>query len=228
LASAPLIAAIVIVFFTGDSWKILGQGFDWQFFALMAFFLIFSLLGVADLRNLKSHFSVSPEDLGTKMSDPSVLSLSRALTDLGYELPRAPKISRLAMINTTAVYLGIITANLLLIGFLVSSGLVLIGLIRIDAGLTLQLSGVPAHVILRLPGKMVIKQELLSLSLTLGGLAILSFVFVTLPNQKGRSDFVSTASSGLRNVLLAFAVYQAALKNEATLTGVSSQPLDAP
>jgi hypothetical protein len=63
LTSAPLIAAIVIVFFTGDSWKILGQGFDWQFFALLGFFLVFSLLGVADLRNLKSHFSVSPADL---------------------------------------------------------------------------------------------------------------------------------------------------------------------
>jgi hypothetical protein len=105
LASAPLIAAIVIVFFTGDSWKILGQGFDWQFFALLGFFLVFSLLGAADLRNLKSHFSVSPSDLGGKMRDPSVLSLSAALTDLGYELPHAPKVSRLAMINATAVYL---------------------------------------------------------------------------------------------------------------------------
>lgn len=38
LASAPLTAAIVIVFFTADSWKILGQGFDWQFFALLGFF----------------------------------------------------------------------------------------------------------------------------------------------------------------------------------------------
>lgn len=228
LASAPLIAAIVIVFFTGDSWKILGQGFDWQFFALLGFFLVFSLLGVADLRNLKSHLSVSPADLGTKMRDPSVLSLSVALTNLGYELPHAPKVSRLAMINTAAVYLGIIMANLLLIGLLVSGGLVLIGLIRIDADLTRQLSGAPARVILRLPGSMVITQELLSLSFTLGGLAILSFAFVTLQNREDRSNFVSTASSGLRNVLLAFTVYQAALENEAPLTGVSSQPSDKP
>jgi hypothetical protein len=152
------------------------------------------------------------------MRDPSVLSLSAALTDLGYELPHTPKVSRLAIINTTAVYLSIITANLLLIGFLVSGGLVLIGLIRINADLTRQLSGAPAHVILQLPGNMVITQELLSLSFTLGGLAILSFVFVTLPDRKARSDFVSTASSGLRNVLLAFTVYQAALENEAPLT----------
>ena len=228
LASAPLTAAIVIVFFTGDSWKILGQGFDWQFFALLGFFLVSSLLGVADLRSLKSRFSVSPVDLGVTMRDPSVLSLAAALTSLGYELPHAPKFSRLAMINTTVVYLGIISANLFLIGFLVSGGLILIGLIRIDADLTYQLSGAPAHVILHLPGNMVITQELLSLSFTLGGLAILSFAFVTLPNRAARSDFVSTASSGLRNVLLAFMVYQAALENEASLTGVSSQPLDKP
>lgn len=112
--------------------------------------------------------------------------------------------------------------------FLVSGGLVLIGLIRIDAELTRQLSGAPAHVILHLPGNMVITQELLSLSFILGGLAILSFAFVTLSDRKARSDFVSTASSGLRNVLLAFTVYQAALENETPLTGVSSQPLDKP
>lgn len=228
LASAPLTAAIVIVFFTGDSWKILGQGFDWQFFALLGFFLVFSLLGVADLRNLKSHFSVSPEDLGVKRRDPSTLSLSAALTSLGHELPHAPKLSRLAMINTTVVYLSIIAANLLLVGFLVSGGLILVGLIRINSELTRQLSGAPARVILHLPGNMVITQELLSLSFTLGGLAILSFAFVTLSDRKARSDFVSTASSGLRNVLLAFMVYQAALENETPLTGVSSQPLDKP
>jgi hypothetical protein len=228
LASAPLIAAIVIVFFTGDSWKILGQGFDWQFFALLGFFLVFSLLGVANLRNFKSNFSVSPADRGTKMGDPSVLSLSAALASLGYELPDAPNFSKLAMINTVAVYLSIIAANLFLIGFLVSGGLILIGLIRINADLTRQLSGAPAHVILHLPGNMVITQELVSLSFTLGGLAILSFAFVTLPNQKARFDFVSTATGGLRNVLLAFMVYQAAQENEAPLTGVSSQPVGKP
>jgi hypothetical protein len=94
--------------------------------------------------------------------------------------------------------------------------------------LTQQLSGAPAHVILHLPGNMVITQELLSLSFTLGGLAILSFAFVTLSDRRARPDFVSTASSGLRNVLLAFTVYQAALENEPPLTGASSQPLDKP
>jgi hypothetical protein len=227
LASAPLIAAIVIVFFTGDSWKILGQGFDWQFFALLGFFLAFSLLGVADLRNLRSHFSVSPADLGAN-ADPSVRSLAAELTNLGYELPHAPMLSRLAMINTTTVYLGILTANLLLIGSLVSGGLVLIGLIRIDADLTSQLSGAPAHVILRLPGNIVLTQELLSLSLTLGGLAVLSFAFVTLRNRKARSAFASAAASGLRSVLFAFTVYRAGLENEAALTGVSSRPMAKP
>ena len=54
------------------------------------------------------------------------------------------------------------------------------------------------------------------------------FVFVTLPNRKARSEFVSTASSGLRNALLAFTVYQAALEYETPLTGVSSRSSDKP
>ena len=223
LASAPLIAAIVIVFFTGDSWKILGEGFDWQFGALLGFFLLLSVLGVADLRNLSSHFSGSPADLDAGAGAPSERSLSAALTHIGYELPATPQLPWLGMVNAIAIYLGIIIANLLLIAVLVSGALMIIGIIRINAALTRQLSGVPAHVLLRLPGNMVITQELLSLSLALGGLAILSFTFVTLPDRQARSNFTSTATSGLRRALFAFKVYQAAQDNEAVLTGVSSR-----
>lgn len=223
LASAPLIAAIVIVFFTGDSWKILGQGFDWQFGALLGFFLLLSVLGVVDLRNLSSHFSTSPADLSAGPDAPSAISLSTALTHIGYELPATPQLSWPGTVNAIAIYLGIIIANFFLIAFLVSGALMIIGIIRIDAALTRQLSGLPAHVLLRLPGNMVITQELLSLSLALGGLAILSFTFVTLPDRQARSNFTSTATSGLRRVLLAFTVYQAAQDNEAALTGVSSR-----
>ena len=133
-----------------------------------------------------------------------------ALTHIGYELPATPQLSWLGMVNAIAIYLGIIIANLLLIAFLVSGALMIIGIIRIDAALTRQLSGVPAHVLLRLPGNMVITQELLSLSLALGGLAILSFTFVTLSDRQARSNFTSTATSGLRRALFAFTVYQAA------------------
>jgi hypothetical protein len=223
VASAPLIAAIVIVFFTGDSWKILGQGFDWQFGALLGFLLALSILGAADLGNLSSHFSASQADFSAGSGSTSANTLSAKLTRIGHELPAGPKLSRLGAINVTAIYLGIITANLLLIGFLVSGALTLIGVIRINAALTRQLTGGSAQILLRLPGGMVISQELLSLSLTLGGLAILSFTFITLPNRRARSHFASTATSGLRRVLIAFTVYQAGRINEAALTGVSSR-----
>jgi hypothetical protein len=70
---------------------------------------------------------------------------------------------------------------------------------------------------------MVITQELLSLSLTLGGLAILSFAVVSLPDRQARAAFADTATVGLRRVLYVYGVYQAALDNEAILTGVDSR-----
>jgi uncharacterized membrane protein len=77
---------------------------------------------------------------------------------------------------------------------------------------------------LRLPvGGMVITQELLSLSLTLGGLAILSFAVVSLPDRRARAEFADTATIGLRRVLYAYGVYQTALDNEAILTGVGGR-----
>lgn len=223
VSSAPLVAAIVIVFFTGDSWKILGQGFDWQFCVLLGFFIVLSILGVADIRNLSSHLSPSRSEVDADLGVPSALSLSAALKQVGHELPENPSFSRLGMINAAIVYFGIIFANLLLVELLVSGALIVIGVIRINETLTGQLSGRPVHVLLRLPGGMVVTQELISLSLALGGLAILSFAFVTLSNRRARSRFASTATSSLRNVLVIFMIYRSALDMEVALTGVSSR-----
>jgi hypothetical protein len=224
VAATPLIAVIVIVFLSGDSWKILGQGFDWQFGTLLGFFLLLSVLVVANPRHLKSRFSSSRGDLGIKASNASAQSLVAALWEMGSEVPYAPRLSILGATNVVIVYFGIVVANLLLVGTLVAVSLVLVGVIRIDATLTGQLAGAPAHILLRLPvGGMIITQQLLSLSLTLGGLAILSFVVVSLPDRKARAEFADTATIGLRRVLYAYGVYQAALDNEAALTGVSSR-----
>jgi hypothetical protein len=224
VAATPLIAVIVIVFLSGDSWKILGQGFDWQFGALLGFFLLLSVLVVTNPRRLKSRLSSSPGDLGIEASNASAQSLVAALWELGSEIPSAPRLSMLAATNVVIVYFGIVVANLLLVGTLVAVSLVLVGVIRIDATLTRQLAGGPAHILLHLPvGGMVITQELLSLSLTLGGLAILSFAVVCLQDRQARAEFANTATIGLRRVLYAYGVYQAALDNEAVLTGVGSR-----
>jgi hypothetical protein len=224
VAATPLLAVIVIVFLSGDSWKILGQGFDWQFGALLGFFLLLSVLVVANPRRLKSRLSSSPGDLGIEASNASAQSLVTALWEIGSEIPSAPRLAKLGAANVVIVYFGIVVANLLLVGTLVAVSLVLVGVIRIDATLTRQLAGAPAHILLRLPvGGMVITQELLSLSLTLGGLAILSFAVVSLPDRQARAAFADTATVGLRRVLYVYGVYQAALDNEAILTGVDSR-----
>jgi hypothetical protein len=222
-ASAPLIAGIVIVFFAGDSWKILGQGFDWQFWALLGFFLGFSVLGLADLYHLRSHVHAAQTDIEAGSGAPAERSLSAALAAIGYEQPIESKISTLGMINVSLVYFGIITANLFLIGSLVAGALTVIGIVRINVPLTRQLSGGEVHVLVHLPGGMVITQELLSLAFSLGGLAVLSFTFLTLTNQQARGAFTARAMTGLRRVLISFAVYSAAQESEAELTGVTSR-----
>jgi hypothetical protein len=220
LASPPLIAAIVIVFFSGDSWKILGQGFDWQFGALAGFFLLLSLAGVSDLASLSSRSTVSREDLDAMAADDPAARLASALAEVGYEIDGLVPLSWPGRVNALIVYALIITANFAVVGGLVSGALFLVGVIRINAALTHRLSGEPAHVLLHLPANMVITAALVSLSLTLGGLAVLSFAFVSLPNRRARVRFASTATAGLRRVLIAYAIYHAALDNTAKLTGI--------
>jgi hypothetical protein len=224
VASAPLAAAIVIVFFAGDSWKILGQGFDWQFGALLGFFLVSSVLGLANVRHLTAKLPATDEDLDALTAFPARDELAQALAGLGCPVPAAPPLSLAGKANAALIYLGIVAANLLLIAFLVVAALVLIGAVRINAALTADLSGQPAKVLLPLPGGMVITQQLLSLALTLGGLAVVSFTFVTLPDRDARARFAASAVSSLRKVLVAVSVYQAARAHEAALTGVDSHP----
>jgi hypothetical protein len=179
---------------------------------------------VADVGNLQAHLAVLPVSLRSDASDVSVKCLASALEEIGRPPTDKPVFSKLGAINVILVYLGIIAANLLLVGTLVAAALVLVGIIRIDIALTRHLAGGPPHVLLHLPvGNMVVTQELLSLSLTLGGLAVLSFAVINLPSRQARAEFVAVATSGLRRVLYAYSVYQTALDNEAALTGVNSR-----
>jgi hypothetical protein len=224
VASTPLIAAIVIVFLSGDSWKVLGQGFDWQFAVLLAFFLVLSLLIVLSASGLRAFFAAAGQFAGAEAGDAPIGPLVTALDQAAAGPPGDPPFSIPGAVNVAVVYLGIVIANLLLVGMLVVAALVLVGVVRVNAALTRTLSGRPPHILVPLPAGMVVTQELLSLALTLGGLAILSFVVVNLPKRQDREDFVDTATLGLRRVLYAYGVYQAARREEAALTGVSSSP----
>jgi hypothetical protein len=222
LAATPaLIATIIIVFLTADAWKILGQGFDWQFLALLGFFLLLGAIVASDYRHRRRYLATPRKDFRRLVSEtpakPPAERLERLPTPPGSVI-----LSRPFHVNVSLVYVGMITVNLVVVAVLVALALTVVGVVRIDAEKTKQLTGESAHVLIGI-GDQVLTAELVSLSLTLGGLAALSFTVSTLASTKARADFIRKVTVGLRRVVVAYATYVAAMEREEELTGVSSR-----
>jgi hypothetical protein len=225
VAVAPaLVATLIIVFLTADAWKILGQGFDWQLAALLALLFAVSLGVLADFGRRDHHLASSQfEFLGLVASTPAQ-PLAEGLGRLMGTPPAVPLSAPIRFVRAV-LYVGVVTLNLVVISCLVAAALVVVGVIRIDAALTGELAHHHAHVIARLPGHMVLTEELLSLSLSLGALAALFFAVGL--GRAERAAFLKRAMRNLRRTMAAYVTYVAAREHEHDLTGISSRPAAA-
>ncbi len=201
-------------------WKILGSSFDWRLGALVALFVAFAVVALANFQDAADDMEVTSHDVDRAMRYPSVARLDSWLRERG-QSPSPPALDRASVANVRWIYLLSIFINLIVIGALVALALLVIGLIRIDTTTTERITGQPAHVIWHLPiGHMVLTRELLALSMSLGGLASLSFAVVGLASSSARTQYVRDVTRGLRRVLVAHAVYVSAIEHERLLTGI--------
>jgi hypothetical protein len=229
----PLIATIVIVFMTSDTWKILGNGFGWRFTLLVA---VFAMLALAVLVPAGFHASFvgTLDDLDT----PAAVVVTYILETRGVPVPFADKgssrgRSRRVRRRVVLLNLWIFLTDFLVIAASVATLLIVVGVIVVDKGSTATFRGGAraVDVLAQLPFlHMVVTKDLLSLSLSLGAFAAFYFAVVALPDQRARAAFARQATDGIRRGLAALVVYDVARGHELTLTGVSrgSQAVDAP
>lgn len=65
----PLIIAVVVVYVTGDAWRILGTGFTPRFFCIVTLFLVASLLILIKFRGYwQKDFNIDESDVAVRMS----------------------------------------------------------------------------------------------------------------------------------------------------------------
>ncbi len=226
-AVPALVATIVIVFLSGDTWRILGQRFDASFGVLAGLFVFVGLCVLGNFGRVKDNLKIDKrESEFAKMIHESTptAELVAAISHVG-ALPSEDVYDRLGWlgrVNVFIVYVGMLLGTLIAIMGCVAASLIIVGVIRIDQATTAHLMGEhKAHVLWHLPvGHMVLTRELLLLSLSLGALAALSYVVISLQDSQARACCRRTATAGLRRVLAAYAVYNAAWDHQDELTEV--------
>ncbi len=224
----PLITAVVVVFVTGDAWRILGTGFTVRFRVLVAVFLLSSLLF------LVRWTCWDDIDLTEPQAKELLAGLRRTNLDRFNKLVDrgagpAPMV-RPAIPGTIWVYASywlLCAFALVITALFVSAVLIIIGVILISTSETMTLAS-SVHVYQTLPGGAVITKQLLSLSFSLGAFA--AFFLVAAQRPSDRKAFMKHTLRRFRRDLIVYSIYCRAHDRDAEWSGVCAgvRPLDHP
>jgi hypothetical protein len=214
----PLITVLVVVFLTGDAWRILGTGFTWRFFLLVAAFLLaslFSLIRKDYWADLDVPDNETDALLGNVACSPSI---GRLIKIGATPLPMVKPAGRGSKVTVCGTYLMYTLLSLIAVAVSVSLSLIAVGVILISANQTKELAD-SVNVIWTIHGNFVITRQLLSLSFSLGAFA--AFFLVAGQRPEERPAFMRHMLSKLRGVLLIYSVYCHAYDNAAVWTGMA-------
>jgi hypothetical protein len=221
----PLITAVVIVFVTGDAWRILGNGFTPGLIVLWVVLIMVSMLLLIhidywtdiDVSEAEAIDLLQPIEQATRVHDFIKMGASPS------PIKRPATLAGRQFVYFN--YLMFSFLSLIGVALSVTVALLIVGMILISAHET----DVLAHsvqIYWTLPGHVVITRQLLSLSLTLGVFA--AFFLVVGQHAEGRERFMNDVLRDLRQFLLVYSVYCRAQEKAAEWTGVvfESPPLD--
>jgi hypothetical protein len=222
----PLITAVVVVFVTGDAWRILGTGFTVRFAVLVVLFLLASLLFLVRW-NCWDDIDAKPRQAdkllaGIKHKRPEAFQKFR---HCGTEPTPIVRPRRLGAIWIYTGYWMLCAFALIIAALFVSAALIIIGVILINKSETKTLADA-VHVYQTLPGGVVITKQLLSLSFSLGAFA--AFFLVAAQRPTDRRAFMRDVLLRYRRVLLVYSIYCRAHDQAPDLTDVPvhAKPLD--
>jgi hypothetical protein len=222
----PLITAVVVVFVTGDAWRILGTGFTLRFVAFVSSFLLASLLFLIR-RHYWKDIDASEDEAAALLQAIGRPMKFFELMQLGAQAVPIQPPRRLS--GRVCVYLGylLLTAfALIVVAAFVSSCLIVVGLILVDARETRVL----AHsvTVYKAVGNVVLTRQLVSLSCSLGAFA--AFFLIATQRPEDRKAFMDNVLYKLRQAMLVYTIYCHAHDRafEWTKVDVKADPLCAP
>lgn len=218
----PLVAAVVVVFATGDGWRLLARGFGLRFALFEALFLGIGLAFLARLdywRDIEARTEADQEALLKGIDSDALHDLvRRGAAPFPIVQPDTAGGRR----AVRAGYFMLLVSSLLGSAVVVSLSLIIVGVILIGASETVELTGSAAHLYWRIPGtELVLTRELVSLSLSLGAFAALFLVASQHPED--RAAYLHRALFRLRRALVVYSVYRRAQEHAPSWTGVPNR-----
>ena len=219
-----LLAILVVVFITGDAWKMFGLETNWRFFTLII--LIAGITTAATLVALKGpegdwRASTGYSTGGTKLlvswaSETPAKPLLTENVNPFFPIPLSKDSEdhypylKMHEKNISVLYVFTIVGNVVAAAFWIALTFIVVGIIAVNESLTLKLSDTPGIIIMHfnLVGQsFIVTRQLILVSVILGGVAALTFASGTLQDADKRHIFTDSALADLEQALGALAYY---------------------
>jgi len=242
----PLITSVVVVFVTRDGWQLLGAGFTNRFYVLVTVFLAASVIFLirkdcwADLETDELEATPLLADIRRSTLWAVIEKVLRRMRINGIAdwveaqrkrpfafrqlvlygaqpLPMVRPASRCYAFLVWVGYLILSAFALLVTAGLVAVALIVVGVIAINREQTSTLASA-VHVYQTFPGNVVVTEQLLSLSVSLGALA--AFILVATQRPEDRAAFIKNIIARYRRALLVYSIYCRAHDQAENWTGI--------
>jgi|SRR5215831_5712570 len=218
LYSIPILLAIlVIVFTTGDAWRLYGSEAGVRFAALI---LIIIGAGIGAIVRIVFRHANGWRAIwqSGKCSYLAKETPASVFADADLKLPpdirKQSAWSRRLAANTYALVWFIVIAQLIAVVFWISSTFILLGLICVNRTDTQNMLNSPPTILWQfhlLGQTFILTQQLVLLSVTLGVVAALTFATLGLQDEAAQQEFVAHSLADLRKTLAVLAYYIAGL-----------------
>ena len=223
LSKTPLVLAILVVIFTtGDAWRLFGNESGVGFAAIM---VIIVGLGVLAIVRVASQGISSWKDtiwqsdeyaaLAKQVKKAFVNTLVNANLKVPSDLREGPAWTQRLKINVYALFWFMVVSHLIAIARWIAFIFIFLGFIAVNSTATKSLLGSesPSPVIIwqthQLGQTFTLTRQLVLLSVTLGAVAVLTFSTLGLQDQSDQKKFVDDCQAGLQKSLAVLAYYMA-------------------
>jgi hypothetical protein len=212
-ALPPVLAVLLFLFLATEVWQAFGLIEGWRFGSVLTLFALTGtgFLAVALARERRELCAPNLDDNTARLA---IHTPARALVEAGVR-PLTPPLPRMARLNITVALVVSLGIRVVAVGAAVALFFMLFGVLVVDKALTADWLGQAPHVLVGVDvsggREMVLTEQLVRVSVLLGGFAALYFLVVALTEKGRREDFLDDEIDRLSRVMAAWAYYRGSL-----------------
>lgn len=212
-ALPPVLAVLLFLFLATEVWQAFGLIEGWRFGSVLTLFALTGtgFLAVALARERRDLCSPPLNDETARLARDTP---ARSLVAAGV-VPLSPALPRTARLNITVALVVSIGIRVVAVGAAVALFFMVFGLLVVDKALATDWLGQAPHVLLGVDiaggREVVLTEQLVRVSVLLGGFAALYFLVVALTEKGRREDFLDDEIDRLSRVMAAWAYYRGSL-----------------